>query len=623
MAPTHDELEALRQQVAALTARIFRLEQRLGIAAETSRPETARPTATAPQAPPIAPPPSTSSAVPPGLHAVPPATQPFPKRESASLESKIGKVWLNYIGIGAVLAGIGFYLVYAFTNDKIGRPAQVAIGLILGIAIVLWSEAFRRKGHAFFSYSLKAVGIGAMYLSLWGAHKYELIDVKIVFAAMIVVTIATVILAVTQDAQIMALYALIGGFISPVLVSTGKNEEVIFFSYVAILDFGVLVLAALKPWRRLLWGALAGTIVMYMGWWLSYYALSERAITLFFTSLFAAVFAAVPLVTPYRTSSKFPGPSITLTVLPLLNAAFFFLALYGMYSNELVKLTWFALGLAAIYLGISNLFMRRFAEKDTRKVISLLHVAIAIAFITIAVPLKLNAHWITIGWLIESAVLLWISVQTKTPVLRYLGTAALVMGIVRMFVADTAVDTQSLIFNARFATYSVAIVVLGVIIAYGSGKGKSELGTTEQAAIKLAGVVLNVIALIALACEATDYFNRQKTESYIISHQDLSGHFETLKNYTYCAIGLIYGVPLMVVGFWKRSAFIRWQALALLALTIGGISILAWVEAAETTYRILIFIGLGAVLLGISYAYQRDWLKLSPRSSEKSQGTSA
>jgi uncharacterized membrane protein len=93
-----------------------------------------------------------------------------------------------------------------------------------------------------------------------------------------------------------------------------------------------------------------------------------------------------------------------------LNAAAFFTALYEMYEQETSILTWFALALAAVYLGIGGAFEKRFPGEDI-KFINYLHTSIAIAFITIAIPLKLGAQWIAIGWLVESAVLLWISVK--------------------------------------------------------------------------------------------------------------------------------------------------------------------------------------------------------------------
>lgn len=286
---------------------------------------------------------------------------------------------------------------------------------------------------------------------MWGAFQvYHLISAPIAFFAMAIVTGATIAMALAEDAGVLASFALIGGFATPVLLSTGQNHEIVLFSYVCLLDLGMFAMVIFKPWRPLLWGSFAGTVALYVGWAADFYSRAERPTTVLFAVVFAAIFGAIPLSAKQHRSTRFASPSITLTLLPLLNAAAFFLALYGMYEQEPATLTWYALALAAIYLAIGNWFRRRFTDQDA-KFIALLHVAIAVAFITIAIPLKLNAPWITIGWLIESASLLWVSVRTETAFLRYLAVAALILGIVRLLVFDTfQIDT--LIVNARFAT---------------------------------------------------------------------------------------------------------------------------------------------------------------------------
>ncbi len=190
------------------------------------------------------------------------------------------------------------------------------------------SERFRSRGHELFSYSLKAIGIGTLYLSLWGAFQvYHLIPPAAAFLAMVIVTGATITLAVTQNSELLATFALAGGFATPVLLSTGENHEVVLFSYIMLLDLAILAMAVVKPWRRLLWGSAAGTLILYVGWFSDYYLQDERPLTVFFAALFAAIFAAIPLLTPHDRSKRFDGPSITLTLLPLLNAGAFFLAL--------------------------------------------------------------------------------------------------------------------------------------------------------------------------------------------------------------------------------------------------------------------------------------------------------
>ena len=88
---------------------------------------------------------------------------------------------------------------------------------------------------------------------------------------------------------------MVGGFSSPVLLSTGENHEAVLFSYVALLDLAILTMAIFKPWRRLLWGSFAGTIILYLGWYSQYYSDDQRALTVAFAALFAAIFAAIPI----------------------------------------------------------------------------------------------------------------------------------------------------------------------------------------------------------------------------------------------------------------------------------------------------------------------------------------
>jgi hypothetical protein len=134
--------------------------------------------------------------------------------------------------------------------------------------------------------------------------------------------------------------------------------------------------------------------------------------------------------------------------------------------------------------------------------------------------------------------------------------------------------------------------------------------------IHLAFILLNFLALIALTWEASDYFDRQLIAS---QQAGLGGvnyaQLRLARDFSYSAIWLVYGCGLMATGFWKRSAFVRWQALVLMALTILKV-FLYDVSALERGYRILSFVILGAVLLGVSFIYQRDWLKLAPSPPE-------
>src|SRR5258708_4189902 len=255
MANPPDELAILRSQLGALTARIYRLEQKAGIdAGPIAAPQ--------PVASPVPPPPpltgtaaqsapsGSASAVPvrPPMISGVPAPRQVSRRAPGDLEGKIGKLWFNWIGIFAILTGVAYFLKYAFENKLIDERGRVAIGLVLGTAVILGSERVRSKGSVFFSYSMKAVGIGTLYLSFWGAFQvYGLINADVAFVAMVLVTAFTIVLALTQDAEILAVYAMIGGFGTPAALSTGQNHEAVLFSYVCLLDLAILVMVKFKP----------------------------------------------------------------------------------------------------------------------------------------------------------------------------------------------------------------------------------------------------------------------------------------------------------------------------------------------------------------------------------------
>jgi uncharacterized membrane protein len=123
-------------------------------------------------------------------------------------------------------------------------------------------------------------------------------------------------------------------------------------------------------------------------------------------------------------------------------------------------------------------------------------------------------------------------------------------------------------------------------------------------------VAFNLLALLALTLEAEGYFGRQIAHDYRQLGYTATRQLEIARDFSFSAIWILYGAAMMVVGFWKRTAFIRWQALVLVAFTIGKVFLYDSREL-QQVYRILSFIALGVMLMGISYAYHRDWLKLS------------
>jgi uncharacterized membrane protein len=543
----------------------------------------------------------------------------FKGEPQGDLEARIGSHWLNRIGIAALLIGISYFLKFAFDNNWIGPAGRVTIGLLAGIAVIVWSERFRAKGYKAFSYSLKAVGIGALYLSLWAAFQiYSLIPSGVAFVMMLAVTAATAFMAWTQDAPLLAAFALTGGFTTPVLLSTGQNREVALFAYVTLLDLGALFLVIFKPWRRLLVMSYVGTLVLYVGWYSSFYTRGQLSPTLSFSTLFFAIFAVAPLVT-LQPEGEAPLFASIPAILAFVNAVVYFLQAYAMFEEvDKTDMAWFALALAAVYIFLSRQVQSRKITPAATQTLHLLHLAVALGFITVAIPIRLDAHWITIGWFVETGVLLWVADRIKSELLNVFALAALALGVARLLFLDNFYVTQ-LIFNLRMATYTVAVVVLAAVAWY-AARRTDYLGRTVAA---VAVVALNALALIALSHEVMDYYARQMTAlqpargQWIPAYSSEWRRIRIAEQFTYSALWMAYGAMLMVVGFIRRSAFVRWQALLLIAVTIAKVFIYD-VSQLDRGYRIVSFIVLGVLLLAISFVYQRDWLQLSAR--KKSHG---
>jgi uncharacterized membrane protein len=534
----------------------------------------------------------------------------LPKVEG-SLENRIGSQLFSRIGIVALLVAITLFLKWAIDNHWIGPIGRILAGLIVGSGVILWSERFRSHNFNAFSYALKAIGSGALYLSLWAAFQlYPLLPASIALGAMILVTAWNAYLAWSQNSQLLAAYALAGGFATPLLLSTGGNHEVFLFTYILAIDVATVILVRLKPWPRLLLGAFPGTVAFFIAWYVSWYNAENIPQSLLVTTLFVILFFITFVIPSIRAHHGVEPPPIPLTeiFLPLANATFAALALYFVLQDaghhEL--LPWVATLLAAFYLGLMRLPQSR--------ITSAVHLSLAIVFLTIAIPLKASGRWITIGWLSEGAALLWISAHLsasapgKTDVsvhriLRRLAIAALTLGffglLIQPFWLFYRIETPFL--NQRFATSLFGIAALAASIAIAlRARHREHAASPSWPQIAGASVIaLNLTAILACVHEL------DTTWRYTLSNPEA----DLQRSLAISAFLMLYGAGLLTIGFWRRSAFIRWQALILLVFTIAK-TFLYDLRDLSQGYRVLSFLALGALLMAVSFAYQKDWLAL-------------
>ena len=635
------DYEVLENEVAQLRARVRSIEDALhrrGVVLETLAPEFATRAQQAAEQPSsrIPPPTSADSVQVPEPAPVyrteetaPPYAIPGPaplfaashaptSHDERTLESRIGSQWFNRIGILAVLVAAAWFLKYAIDNQWIGPTGRVLIGLAAGAGLIAWSERFRAKGYQVFSYSLKAIGSGVLYLSLWAAFSlFHLLPASAAFGAMIVVTAFNGFMAWRQDAELLALYAIVGGLGTPLLLSTGENHEVALLSYLLLLDLAALVLVILKPWSRLLFGAFTGTALIFVAWAIADYSEAQFARTSFFVLCFFLIFAFAPRLVRVRAedAENIHGWDVlALVLLPIANAVLGFLAFYGLLDRTDTQWAspWLAVAFAAFYLLMLRLPAAGWLRPAPAALASL-HLAAAVVFLTIAIPLKAKGRWLTVGWLAEGAALIWVAARTRQLLLRILALGCLALGLGALVTINPDA-TNTPFVNARFGAYLVGIAVFA-FTAWIALREQTAIGAQSEHTVEktdawptiavAASLLVNGLILLAVSLEIYNYW----------SVHDLGAGWAVLEanrivaEFSYSAWFMLFGAILLAIGFARRSAFLRWQGLVLLAVSVGKV-FLVDMSALSQGYRILSFLGLGALLLGVSFVYQRDWLNL-------------
>jgi uncharacterized membrane protein len=377
-------------------------------------------------------------------------------RASPDFESRIGVHWLNRAGIIALLVGVSLFLKFAFEGEWVGPAGRVLIGVIAGASVIAWSEWFRIRGYRIFSFSLKALGLGVLYLSLWAAFQvYDLMPWTTAFLAMITVTAATAALALWQSSEILAVFALIGGFATPVLLYTGQSRQMQLFSYMAVLNVATLVLAGYRAWRRLLLVGVVATSILYFCWYAVFYRSDEIGPTFLFATAFFIIF----LSAPFAESIARPQASAHSKILifaTLLNASAYFLALYLILSRiNRTMLALCAVALAAAYAILGGFLFPKI-RPNAATMLQRVHLALSTVFISLGIAVYFGSVGISLGWFMQAAVLMALGFRKRSAFIRWQALALIAIATAKVF----AYDVWSLQQEYRI----VSFVLLGMLL---------------------------------------------------------------------------------------------------------------------------------------------------------------
>ncbi len=165
--------------------------------------------------------------------------------------------------------GVAFLLKYAAERNLVPielRLAAVAAGAVV-LLVVGWRLRESRSGYALI---LQGGGVGVLYLTVFAALRlYQLVPAEFAFAVLVGIAACSAMLAVLQDSRALAITGAAGGFVAPILTSTGGGNHVALFSFYAVLDAGILAIAYYKAWRELNLVGFAFTFVIGLVWGMS------------------------------------------------------------------------------------------------------------------------------------------------------------------------------------------------------------------------------------------------------------------------------------------------------------------------------------------------------------------
>jgi uncharacterized membrane protein len=523
------------------------------------------------------------------VFAAPPLHVSQTKSSSAlDLETLIGGHWFNRIGIIALIGAMTYFLKYAFDNNWIGPSGRVAIGILLGAAMLPWSHWLLQRGYSYFSEGIAGLGAAVLYLSIWaGCQYYKLFSLDAGFAAMIVITAGMTAVALGRNSQRIALLSLFGGFLTPVLVSEGKDAQVVLFTYLLILGAGLLAIEMRRDWRALTPISFLLSQLYFWGWYSEFYRPAKLDRTIMFATLFFLLYAALPVLRAVRFSQLHE-----LDIFVVLANSFAYLgALYVMlWPQDRWPLTLLVLALSGAHLFVARLVPASKAGESP--LMRLLFAGLALTFATLAIPIRLEGKWITLAFAVEGAILVSSGFRSMTGFLRAGGYFLLAVAAARLLIFP--LPAQQFLFNERFAAYAILIICFGVVV-YAAREHASSVGRDELNALGVFAVAINVFALIALSLEVWDHFG---------SHAGLGIDSGLAQHLALSLLWTAYASGLIALGVRRESSLLRWQALVLFGLVVVKV-FLYDSSYLERFYRIISFFILGLVLLVVSFLYQR------------------
>jgi uncharacterized membrane protein len=533
--------------------------------------------------------------------------QSFNQRNQAtgaksSWEKFIGENLLNKIGIVITVIGVGIGAKYSIDNDLISPLVRIIMGYLSGLALLGVGIRLKKLYH---NYSAVLVS-GAMailyFITYFAFSFYALFPLGVAFGLMLFLTIFTVYAAVKYNLQVIAHIGFVGAYGVPFLLSNGSGNTLVLFSYMSIINTGILVLAFRKYWEKLYYTSFSLSWLIYLFLYVFEFEVDHKlGVFALFLVVFFAIFHSMFMAYKVKENEKFKSVDILLV---LANAFIFYGFGYILLSEHEVGkdfLGLFTIANALIHLGISGLLYKR-KLKDSNFYYMIL--GLAVVFITISIPVQLDGNWVTLLWAGEAALLFWVGRTMNGGLYEKIALPIMALTLLSLtqdwdLAYDVFGDGNTLsrarpIFNITFLTSIIVIAVLGFVNwVNNSNKFESQLKNKQLAQVFSFAlpVVLVALVYVAIRLEMDNYANQLYQQSKL-GDLNINGNRDILRFKHIWAINftLFYATVVSFISMKKHTNAnftmmnLVLNILVLLAFLVGGLYNISELRESYLTY---------------------------------------
>ncbi|GGX82683.1 DUF2339 domain-containing protein [Massilia dura] len=338
-----------------------------------------------------------------------PDTEPGPGQRAlkAALRWLVTGNLVAKLGLVILFIGISFLLKYVAVRIDIPVELRIAAITAADIALLAWGWRIRttRRGIGL---PVQGTALAILMLVVFGMYRMVgLIPGGAALALLVVLTMFTCLLAVLQNAVWLALFGISGGFLAPVLTSSGTGSHIALFSYYAVLNAGILAIALKRSWRALNVAGLAFTAVIGIAWAVQRYTPENYFSVQCFLLLFFVFFTAISIIFALRQAGGANRyvDGVLVYGTPLLGAAL----QWALVGDRPFGAAFSALGGGVFYAALALALWRRRGDKLRLLVESFLAMGVVLG--TLAVPLALDGRWTSAAWAVEGAALTWLGLR--------------------------------------------------------------------------------------------------------------------------------------------------------------------------------------------------------------------